>query len=364
MPYTHIDARQSAARLTDEKMTTRGRHAVMMALMTASLLASAATVRGAEQTPAEKTPAPPARTWAVSLRLENDTFADSDHFYTNGLGVALSHTGPSWADPLFNLLPWRSGRRTVSYTVNQAMFTPDDTDRAIPAPTDRPYAGMLTFALGLDADQPNRYDGLRLVLGVVGPLSGAEDVQRWWHHVIGDKVPQGWAAQLDNEPVFNLFYEHRRRFRLVGSAEGWGAEVIPVGSVALGNLLVQGHLAGIVRLGYRMPQDFGPTLLRGMNQLPPRRPTSGGETGLKSLGVALLGGIGVNLVLRDLTLDGNTFKDSPSVDKRWYVPGAMVGVEIGNRDFLATFQYVFLGKEFEGQRNASEFGALTVSFFF
>jgi hypothetical protein len=41
-----------------------------------------------------------------------------------------------------------------------------------------------------------------------------------------------------------------------------------------------------------------------------------------------------------------------------------VGVEVGNRQFLATFSYVWLGKEFEGQRDAAQFGALTLSYFF
>jgi hypothetical protein len=95
-----------------------------MALMAASLLASAATIAHAGQAPAGEAPATPARTWAVSVHWENDTFADEDSLYTNGMGVALSHTGPSWADPLFDLLPWRTGRRTVSYAVNQAMFRP------------------------------------------------------------------------------------------------------------------------------------------------------------------------------------------------------------------------------------------------
>jgi hypothetical protein len=333
--------------------------------MAASLLASAATVAHAGQAPAEEAPATPARTWAVSVHWENDTFADEDSLYTNGMGVALSHTGPSWADPLFDLLPWRTGRRTVSYAVSLAMFTPEDTDRVVPDPRDRPYAGVLTFALGLDADEGNRYHGLRLVTGVAGRMSGAGATQRQVHRIIHSGVPQGWGSQLHNEPILNLTYEHRRRFRLAGTPEGWSAEAIPVASVALGNLLTQGHLAGVVRLGWKIPQDFGPTLLRSMNVLPPP-PLSPPESASawRSLGFYLHGGIGMNLVFRDLTLDGNTFKDSPHVASELFVPGAMLGMGIGNRRFLASFQYMFLGKEFEGQRNAAKFGVLTLSYFF
>jgi hypothetical protein len=130
-------------------------------------------------------------------------------------------------------------------------------------------------------------------------------------------------------------------------------------------LLIQGHLAGIVRLGYRMPQDFGPTMLRGMNvQPPPRRNPSDSASGGKSLGFALHAGVGANLVFHDLTLNGNTFRDSPDVSNELFVPGVMVGLEIGNRHFLATLQYIWLGKEFERQQSPASFGVLTLSYFF
>jgi hypothetical protein len=338
---------------------------VVTAVMAASLLASAVAVAGAGQARPEGAPAPPARTWAVSLRWENDTFGGDDRFYTNGVGLGLSHTGPSWADPLFDLLPWRESRRTVSYTLGQAMFTPEDIDRPIPDPTDRPYAGVLALAVGLDADEPNRYDGLRLILGVVGPASGAEDVQKQVHRIIGSGIPQGWDSQLHNEPLLNLNYEHRRRFRLLGTSEGWSTEAIPIASVALGNMVTQGQLAGMFRFGYRMPQTFGPTVLRGMTQVPPPRPTPSESTSFwKSLGVGVHAGGGMNLVVRDVTLDGNLFSNSAHVASELFVPAAIVGVEVGSRRFLATFSYVWLGKEFEGQREAARFGALTVSYFF
>jgi hypothetical protein len=74
---------------------------------------------------------------------------------------------------------------------------------------------------------------------------------------------------LHNEPVINLAYEHRRKYRLWGRADGWAAEAIPVVGCALGNLLIEGTVAGEVRLGYKIPDDFGLSLLRGMSELPP-----------------------------------------------------------------------------------------------
>ena len=302
---------------------------------------------------------PAARTWAVSAHWENDAAAGDDRHYTNGTALSLSHTGQSWADPLFDRLPWRGGRRTVSYTLGQGMFTPEQMDRAIPDPTDRPYAGVLAFSLGLHLDRENRYHGFRLTLGIVGPWALAGETQRKVHHLLNTtSLPEGWGSQLRNEPLLNLMYEHRRKIRLAGRDDGWAAEAIPVVGIMAGNLRSLGHLGGQVRLGYRIPDDFGVTLLREMGDLPPPQPRA--ATGL---GVFLYGGGGGSLVLHDLTLDGNTVKESPSVDKKPWVPSAMVGMGIGNPHFLATFSFIFSGREFDGQRNAARYGSLTFTGF-
>ena len=74
------------------------------------------------------------RQWSLSLRWENDTFGGTDRFYTDGVSLGVSHTGPSWMDPVANWLPWGQGRRTVGYDVAQAMVTPSgyNTSRSRP----------------------------------------------------------------------------------------------------------------------------------------------------------------------------------------------------------------------------------------
>ena len=69
-------------------------------------------------------------------------------------------------------------------------------------------------------------------------------------------------------------------------------------------------------------------------------------------------------MLRDITLDGNTWQDSPNVDKKFFVPAAGVGMSVGNRRIQASFSYVFLGKEFKGQQQYEKFGSICASYFF
>jgi hypothetical protein len=307
--------------------------------------------------------ATPKREWAVSIRWENDTFGGTDRFYTDGIALAVSHTGPSWLDPLANWLPWGEGRRTVLYDVAQGMFTPDDKELRPPDPEDRPYAGILAFGLTLHVEKDHSYHGLKFVTGVVGPWSLAEETQDAVHGCIGSDESKGWDYQLENEPIFNLAYEYRHKVHLAGRREKWSLHAFPLAGGWLGNMLVQGQAGGILRFGYNAPDDYGPTLVRGMGHMPPPR-RAAPRPSKSDWGFSVYGGSVANLVLRDITLDGNTFEDGPSVDKELFVPMAGVGLSVGNRRFQASFAYIFWGREFEGQDENSKFGSLTVSYFF
>lgn len=307
-------------------------------------------------------PSAPKREWAASVRWENDTFGGTDRFYTDGVALGVSHTGPSWMDPVADWLPWGEGRRTVGYDMAQGMFTPSDTKRSVPDQKDRPYAGVLAFGLTLHIEKGASYHGLKFVTGFAGPWSLAKETQDTVHELIGDDKSQGWNHQLHNEPIFNLAYEYRHKFQLAGNHEQWAVQASPLAGGWLGNMLVQGQAGGFVRAGYNMPDDCGPTLVRGMGFMPPPRRDAQSQS--SDWGCSVYGGSVANLVLRDITLDGNSFKDSPSVDKKFFVPAAGVGMSVGNRRFQASFSYIFWGKEFEGQKQNEKFGSISVSYFF
>ena len=301
--------------------------------------------------------------WAASVRWENDTFGGTDKNYTDGVSLGVSETGPNWLDPFADWLPWGEGRRTVGYDLSQAMFTPDQLRRRIPDPNDRPYAGILSFGLTLHVEKEHSYHGLKVIGGVIGPASLAEETQKTVHSIIGSTKPEGWDYQLKNEPIFNLAYEYRHKFELAGDRKHWSAEALPLGGGWLGNMLIQGQAGGLLRAGYNMPNDYGPTLMRSMAYMPPpKREEPRGSS--SDWGFSVYGGSVGHVVLRDITLDGNSFEHSRHVDKKYFLPMAGVGMSVGNRRFQTSFSYVFWGKEFEGQQGHAEFGALTLTYFF
>ena len=310
-----------------------------------------------------------ARRYTVSLRWENDVVAGMDRNYSNGMSLTLAREGRG---PLGGVWSWfglADGRFVSSYEVGQLIVTPGDISRPVPDPTDRPYAGLLYGAASTQIASGNRFHGLKLIAGVVGPASHAEQAQKAFHKLIGNPKPQGWAYQLKNEAVLNLVYEHRRRYAVFGSTRGWSAQLIPVVGGMLGNVLIQAQADAQFRIGYVLPDDFGTTQMRGLGNM--AFPASGSfhEEGRQAapprrFGVYAFAGGGASLVARNLTLDGNTFGDSPHVDKTPLFPGAEVGVSMHTPSWKLTFGYVFWGREFETQAEPSHFGTATLAFHF
>ena len=69
-------------------------------------------------------------------------------------------------------------------------------------------------------------------------------------------------------------------------------------------------------------------------------------------------------VARNILLDGNTFRDSPSVDKKPFVADLIGGIGMIIHRYKITYSYVYRTKEFETQKDEEQFGAVSVSFTF
>jgi len=179
------------------------------------------------------------------------------------------------------------------------------------------------------------------------------------HEVLGDEKFKGWDNQLHNEPLFMLTHERMRRWPGDASinADGWGWDAISHYGGSIGNLETKANLGGEVRFGWKLPDDFGSTPLRpaGENTAPTR---SGRPNGWSW---HLFATSDAAWVIRDITLDGNTFRNSHSVDKRHVVAygGYGVAVMYGRWKFAAARYHST--REFNGQRQSPVFGSFTIS---
>jgi len=294
----------------------------------------------------------------VSLDVENDLFTGTDGHYTNGLriGWLSPDRDAAWIDEAFARynVPAPPGRKRLSLSLGQNMYTPQSITR--PAAGDRPYGGILYLGFGVIADTGWRYDLLELELGVVGPTSMAAPTQSWFHSVIGSPQPKGWHDQIDNEPAMNLVWERKWR-NLQRGAGDLDFDVTPQISVSLGNIFTYAGGGATVRVGRNIPgNDYGPPRIR------PSAPGSAMFEPNGTLGWYLFAGIEGRAVARNIFLDGNTFGDGPSVDKRHVVVDLQAGVSVSLYRYVRlAYTYVMRSKEFAGQADPDRFGAVSVS---
>lgn len=297
-------------------------------------------------------------TWSASW--ENDVFAGADGNYTNGVRfayVSSENDVPHWLENTANLLPFfaEEGAKRWELSLGQNMYTPENYNLRAAQPNDRPYAGWLYGSAGVTSDTGTTLDHFRITLGMVGPASGAEQVQETVHDFIGSPHPQGWQNQLDNEPGLMLSYQRKWRNWWALNNEGFGLDLTPSAGATVGNIITQASAGAVVRIGEDLPADYGPPLigstLTGTDFFQPST----------DLGWYLFAGLEGNAVARNIFLDGNTFSDSLSVDKKPLVGGAQVGLAVTYRDVRYAYTHRFLSKEYDQQVGTSSYGAFTVS---
>lgn len=294
---------------------------------------------------------------------ENDIFAGTDRNYTNGIRFAwlsAEEDMPYWARWTANhITPFeQAGHRRISVALGQSMFTPDDNAARNVIPDDRPYAGWLYGTVGLVSDTDDVLENMALTLGMVGPASLAEPTQDIVHKITDSPHFYGWDNQLHNEPGIILSYERKWRSMIAFSPFGLGADISPHAGVNLGNIYTDASVGGTFRLGFDLPQDYGPPRIR------PSLPGSDFFVPTEELSGYLFAGVEGRAVGRNIFLDGNTFRDSHSVDKEWGVGSLQLGAALTYGEARISYTHVLMTKEFKTQDKPEQFGAVTISYRF
>lgn len=311
--------------------------------------------------------------WTNTFYFENDLFNGTDSNYTNGVKYSIispdlsphAREGrlPREVLEYVHRLPFikRSPpeyTHKVEFSIGQNMYTPSDTERTDLIKDDRPYAGWLYISTSYHRrykapESVNFMDTVELQLGVVGPASLAEETQKFVHRMRQLRVPKGWDNQLKNEPGIAAIFERKLLFHPV-EPETFGYDVIGHAGGALGNVYTYVNMGAEIRIGWNLPGDFGVSLIRpaGSTRLYIRREFS----------MFGFGAVNGRLVVHDIFLDGNTFADSHSIDKKPFVADYAAGLAMQYRNFMVTWTQVKRTKEFKDQDDDHDFGAIALSF--
>jgi hypothetical protein len=204
--------------------------------------------------------------------------------------------------------------------IGQDLYTPATSAiNPSPAPGSRPNAGWLYLSQSARSLRPSRSDELTLTVGVTGPQSLGKFTQTLAHSVAPTfNRPVDWTGQVAFEPGVAVRYEQRRRIGIDESAIGF--DMIPRVALTAGNVSTAAEIGVQTRTGWRLRHPW----------LPRNGPFE----------CVLTGGISARAIARDLFLDGNTFRDGPSVGHEVFVGSGEIGVQMRFRALTLAYRAV------------------------
>jgi len=296
-----------------------------------------------------------------SFYFENDTFLGTDRSFTGGmkLGWMSKNLKNYRENPLLKWLPFvnKPGfQHHISVAIGQRAYTPDDIRIDYLIEGDRPYAGILSLAFGIHSISSRRLDTLEINLGIVGPHSYAEQMQKFLHRLTNAPRPQGWHNQLKDEFALQAVYERKWKLIEPKSGKGYGFDLIPHLGGGLGNVYIYASTGMQMRFGWNLPVDFGAKIIR-----------PGGDSSVSfrcsgKFGVHFFAAADGKFLLRNIFLDGNTFQDSHRVDKRPFTMDISLGLGMRVGSFNFSYAYVFWTKRFKTETKEQVFASLNLSY--
>jgi lipid A 3-O-deacylase len=306
----------------------------------------------------------------IALIIENDNFGgDTDRHYTGGLRLDwMPKHQPSvlgLAGLMQRLMPDpEESNSRVYFSLGQDMHTPQNISTTELVTDDAPYAGWLYVTMGRMLNTPKYNDRFSLSLGVIGPGSLAGKLQVQWHDWFKLTVPEGWRNQLKNEPGIVLFYERRWKVPIWGNDNGFNALLAPHVNVSLGNVFTYAGAGFSFRFGRNVPHD---------SALPRVQPGMFGSADMDNqtmsakFGWYIYVAVEGRAVARNIFLDGNSFRDSHSVDKKTFTGDVSVGfvTQLGPGSAVhpvwISYSFTWRSTEFHGQDGMDKYGSITVS---
>lgn len=352
-----------------------------LALIAAAAMALAAQTAWAQQElldesdASRRSDAAAANVFQFQFYWENDfeglkLIDTNDRHFTNGIGISVTGD-PDWAEDVAIVLPFGEHfannatgevRYAVGAAISQLMFTPENILVSAPQPFDHPWGGYLYGSAFVQRADQRTLDHLQIDLGIVGPSSLAEESQIWIHENFDEnRIPTGWGNQLKDEPAVQLTAKRKWRFDLTPDASsngGWGVQAIPTLGAALGTVYRHVEGGGMLRLGFNLPDDFGPSRLQDFATS--EGTPSHGWTGY--LFARLTG----KAVEHDIFINGSDYRSGPGRDLKNLVGEGQLGIVMRyageNWNVDLGYSQTYLTEQFDGQDGPGKFGAVTLRF--
>ena len=305
----------------------------------------------------------------ATITVENDIIAGVDGGYTNGFAFSWAHAGlnsfadpavPTWIESLteglyISTMP--NKKRAISYMVAQGMQTSSDITLPQLIEEEPPYAGLLAWKTTLFAFDSNVSDRLSLVLGIVGPASGAEQAQKVVHKLTGSDEPEGWDNQLENEPVFRIAAERFWRSFHAPVSEGLDFDLMTNVQAGAGTLQSEVGAGLGVRIGNNLAASFATASTLPGREINPLAGTSGSNWYFFIHATS-------RYVFNSVLIEGNTFERSHGVTLKHAQAIGSYGFALNRGSWGFVISAARSSDQYKGQLESSKFGSFSFTYRF
>ena len=289
----------------------------------------------------------------VTVAMDNDGWAfwiprPTDWFYTDGQFVELDGdwnvSGPASLGVRGSSCFASPAAYPCSAThvgLTQKIYTPENLFFYRPGVVDRPYAGWLSLTWARDRVTLGRTTAVSFEAGVTGGPSLARQLQKGLHTLLNRVPPQGWEYQIPFEVAFAASVRDTWRVAMADNGKGWTLALEPHWAATAGTMRTSAEAGYALRLGWKASpaSDVPGTSFDGFHL------------------VARVGAEG-EAVLRDLFLDGSTWKESASTPKEPLVGRTRASVILGWRRMDVRLGVTRSTKEFKAQDVPHLYGTL------
>ena len=289
----------------------------------------------------------------LNMHIDNDKYYGTDHGYTTGESITALYRISKENYSIYDILGYadEDTHAYIAFSLTNQIYTPTDTLNQNLIRNDRPYAGWTYLESSIHKTTQNQLRSLSLKVGVVGPA---------FHRLIQVNRVQGWHNQLENEIGINIKYTQKWRY-FSKYSNGLESSVIPFLSAEFGNIAIGATAGMMARIGFNIPKDYGVSTIN--NNTDPGIPIYGEYNNQYtkpwsfSLNLAAAG----SFIARDIFLDGNTFKNSHSVNIEHLVA---VGTTLRYKRIMVDIMATQTTKQFDLQQKSEGVGSIIVSLLF
>ena len=277
-----------------------------------------------------------------------------DRDYTHGIGFEwifgknrYRDPSPDITDQIYRPVIFRA----TSIRIHQSIYTPGDLRESKLITDDRPYAGYLSIQTGRHGYSTNSLSSINIELGLTGPVTASECIQKKIHDWIDSPEPKGWKHQLPNEAVLNIHFDHRRRL-LMNENRSPFFDLIPRTGVSMGTGQTNLRAGGLLRFG-RFPDRFGRFIVpTGRDAFSQTGPNPASRSLDHRCGLYFFIDLEGKMVVRDMFLDGTAFRSSHRIRKHILRGSIQVGAGCFLGRTLLSMHVVSETKSFPDQKKA------------